>query len=551
LDKQRFEFVGTSSAHACNVLMIYPKFATESFWNFAEACDLVGARYPAIPLGLITVAALLPKTWTVRLVNLNTEDLAESDLAWADMVMTGGMMLQQADTLRLIDMCRARDLPVVIGGPDATSSPHRYETANFRVLGEVEGIIHEFIAAWDEGKREGMFVAPKFQIDVTKTPIPRFDLLKFEQYLYIGVQFSRGCPFTCEFCDIIELYGRVPRAKTHDQMLAELEALYQLGYRGHIDFVDDNLIGNKKAIKAFLPVLQKWIEQHDYPFEFSTEASLNLADDAELLDMLKRSNFFGIFVGIESPDEETLKAMRKKQNMRRSIAGSVHKIYSAGMLVTGGFIVGFDTEKGSVAGPMIDLIEEAAIPIPMIGLLYALPNTQLTRRLAREGRLHVGHDVSPEGKGDQCTAGVNFETKRPRVDVLRDYRNVLEAVYDPDAFCGRLERLAAMLDCSLRKELPEGDIRRRLSTIKMVHELLSRLPEGRERFWKAFTTCMSINPQSVRGIVTLMAFYLHVGPYSRHVMKEIDRQIEALEQGRFVAPQLLPPAAPEPIAVNA
>jgi hypothetical protein len=551
LDKQRFEFVGTSSAHACNVLMIYPKFATESFWNFAEACELIGARYPAIPLGLITVAALLPKTWTVRLVNLNTEDLAESDLAWADMVMTGGMMLQQADTLRLIDMCRARDLPVVIGGPDATSSPHRYETANFRVLGEVEGIIHEFIAAWDEGKREGMFVAPKFQIDVTKTPIPRFDLLKFEQYLYIGVQFSRGCPFTCEFCDIIELYGRVPRAKTHDQMLAELEALYQLGYRGHIDFVDDNLIGNKKAIKAFLPVLQKWIEQHDYPFEFSTEASLNLADDAELLDMLKRANFFGIFVGIESPDEETLKAMRKKQNMRRSIAGSVHKIYSAGMLVTGGFIVGFDTEKGSVAGPMIDLIEEAAIPIPMIGLLYALPNTQLTRRLAREGRLHVGHDVSAEGKGDQCTAGVNFETKRPRVDVLRDYRNVLEAVYDPDAFCGRLERLAAMLDCSLRKELPEGDIRRRLSTIKMVHELLSRLPEGRERFWKAFTTCMSINPQSVRGIVTLMAFYLHVGPYSRHVMKEIDRQIEALEQGRFVAPQLLPPTAPEPVAVNA
>ncbi|HUE09731.1 MAG TPA: B12-binding domain-containing radical SAM protein [Steroidobacteraceae bacterium] len=551
MDKQRFEFVGTSSAHACNVLMIYPKFATESFWNFAEACELIGARYPAIPLGLITVAALLPKTWTVRLVNLNTEDLAESDLAWADMVMTGGMMLQQADTLRLIDMCRARDLPVVIGGPDATSSPHRYETANFRVLGEVEGIIHEFIAAWDEGKREGMFVAPKFQIDVTKTPIPRFDLLKFEQYLYIGVQFSRGCPFTCEFCDIIELYGRVPRAKTHDQMLAELEALYQLGYRGHIDFVDDNLIGNKKAIKAFLPVLQKWIEQHDYPFEFSTEASLNLADDAELLDMLKRANFFGIFVGIESPDEETLKAMRKKQNMRRSIAGSVHKIYSAGMLVTGGFIVGFDTEKGSVAGPMIDLIEEAAIPIPMIGLLYALPNTQLTRRLAREGRLHVGHDVSAEGKGDQCTAGVNFETKRPRVDVLRDYRNVLEAVYDPDAFCGRLERLAAMLDCSLRKELPEGDIRRRLSTIKMVHELLSRLPEGRERFWKAFTTCMSINPQSVRGIVTLMAFYLHVGPYSRHVMKEIDRQIEALEQGRFVAPQLLPPTAPEPVAVNA
>jgi hypothetical protein len=399
-------------------------------------------------------------------------------------------------------------------------------------------------------------VAEKFQVDVTKTPIPRFDLLKFEQYLYIGVQFSRGCPFTCEFCDIIELYGRSPRTKSHAQMLAELDTLYKLGYRGHVDFVDDNLIGNKKAIKAFLPTLETWIKDHDYPFEFTTEASLNLADDGELLAMLKRSNFFAIFVGIESPDEETLNAMRKKQNARRSIADSVHKIYQAGMSVTAGFIVGFDTERGSVAQPMIDLIEDTNIPIAMVGLLYALPNTQLTRRLAREGRLHVDHDAAPASKGDQCTAGVNYETKRSRLEILRDYRKILEKIYDPEAFCGRLERLAAMLDCSgRRKELPEGDIRGRVSTIKLVHDLMTRLPEGRERFWKAFTTCMSINPNSVRGIVTLMAFYLHVGPYSRYVMKQIDRQIEDLEQGRFVPPKLLPPTAPEPapqqVAVNA
>jgi radical SAM superfamily enzyme YgiQ (UPF0313 family) len=532
--------------------MIYPRFMADSFWNFSEACELVGARYPAIPLGLITVAALLPKSWNVRLVNRNTEELAESDFAWADMVMTGGMLFQQSDSLDLIDMCRGRGLPVVVGGPDVSSSPHRYATANFRVIGEAEDIIRDFIAAWDRGDREGTFEAQKFQVDVTKTPIPRFDLLKFDQYLYIGVQFSRGCPFTCEFCDIIELYGRAPRTKTHAQMLAELETLYQLGYRGHVDFVDDNLIGNKKAIKAFLPVLESWVKERDYAFEFTTEASLNLADDGDLLEMLKRANFFAIFVGIESPDEETLMAMRKKQNMKRSIAGSVHKIYQAGMSVTAGFIVGFDTEKGSVAQPMIDLIEEAAIPIAMVGLLYALPNTQLTRRLAREGRLHVDHDAAPAGKGDQCTAGVNYETKRSRLEILRDYRKILDSIYDPEAFCGRLERLAAMLDCSgRRKELPEGDIRGRVGTIKLVHDLLSRLPEGRERFWKAFTTCMSINPNSVRGIVTLMAFYLHVGPYSRYVMKQIDRQIDDLEHGRFVAPKVLPPAAPEPIAVNA
>jgi radical SAM superfamily enzyme YgiQ (UPF0313 family) len=557
LEQQQNIVATTLAASPCNVLMIYPRFMADSFWNFSEACELVGARYPAIPLGLITVAAILPKSWNVRLVNRNTEDLADSDLDWADMVMTGGMLFQQSDSLELIDMCRARGLPVVVGGPDVSSSPHRYATASFRVVGEAEGILEKFIEAWEEGQREGYFEAVKFQADVTTTPVPRFDLLKFEQYLYIGVQFSRGCPFTCEFCDIIELYGRSPRTKTHAQMLNELETLYRLGYRGHVDFVDDNLIGNKKAIKAFLPTLEKWIKDHNYPFEFTTEASLNLADDTELLEMLRRSNFFAIFVGIESPDEETLKAMRKKQNTRRSIPESVHKIYAAGMSVTAGFIVGFDTEKGSVAQPMIDLIEESNIPIAMVGLLYALPNTQLTRRLAREGRLHVDHDAAPAGKGDQCTAGVNYETKRTRLEILRDYRKILEKIYDPDVFCGRLERLAAALDCSgRRKELPEGDIRGSVGTVQLVRELMARLPEGRERFWKAFTTCMSINPNSVRGIVTLMAFYLHVGPYSRYVMKQIDRQIEDIEQGRFVEPKLLPPivpeaTAPEPIAVNA
>src|SRR5580692_5277631 len=383
------------SPNPCNVLMIYPRFGAGTFWNFAAACELFGAKYPTAPLGLITVAALLPAEWTIRLIDRNIETLPDGDLEWADLVMTGGMLPQYFDTIEIIELCRAHGKPVVVGGPGVTSIPYGYSKADFQVLGEAEGIIDKFIAAWEAGAREGVFEAEKFKVDVSKSPIPRFDLLKFKDYLYIGVQFSRGCPFTCEFCDIIELYGRVPRAKTNAQMLDELEALYRLGYRGHVDFVDDNLIGNKKAIKAFLPVLEKWIERYDYPFEFTTEASLNLADDDELLAMLKRSNFFAIFVGIESPDTETLIAMRKKQNTRRSIPESVHKIYHAGMFVTAGFIVGFDTERGSVAEPMIDLIEEAAIPMAVIGLLFALPNTQLTRRLAREGRLHVDHDSAP------------------------------------------------------------------------------------------------------------------------------------------------------------
>src|SRR5580704_977730 len=510
--------------------MIYPRFMADSFWNFSEACELVGARYPAIPLGLITVAALLPKSWNVRLVNRNTEELTESDLAWADMAMTGGMLFQQADTLRLIDMCRARGLPIVIGGPDATSSPHRYAGANFRVLGEVEGIIHEFIAAWDEGKRSGTFTAPKFQTDVTGSPIPRFDLLKFEHYLYVGVQYSRGCPFTCEFCDIIELYGRVPRAKTTPQMLAELEALYQLGYRGHVDFVDDNLIGNKKALRTFLPQLAAWLKERDYPFEFSTEASINMADDDELLKLMRQANFFTVFVGIESPDPKTLVHTKKKQNTRRNLADSVHKIYSAGMFVTAGFIVGFDSEEMSMADAMADFIQESAIPVCMVGLLYALPNTQLTRRLEATGRLHPGHDVATPETGDQCIASLNFDTLRPLREILLDYRRVLERVYEPSAFAGRLERLAGMLDRSGRpRDLPEGDKRLKAS-LGMVHEIISRLPEARQPFWRTFVACGKSNPAALRYIVMLMAFYLHLGPFARKVIATIDARLAEFDR---------------------
>ena len=213
---------------------------------------------------------------------------------------------------------------MVVGGPDATSSPHVYAAADFRVLGEAEGIIDNFIAAWEAGARSGVFTAPKFQVDVTKTPVPRFDLLKLDHYLYVGVQYSRGCPFTCEFCDIIELYGRVPRTKLTQQVFAELDTLYALGYRGHVDFVDDNFIGNKKALKAFLPELAGWQRAHDQPFEFSTEASVNLADDEALLQMMKAANFFTVFVGIESPDPDSLVAMKKKQNTRRNLVESVH-----------------------------------------------------------------------------------------------------------------------------------------------------------------------------------------------------------------------------------
>src|SRR5271155_1389043 len=466
-----------SSPGPCNVLMIYPRFGAETFWNFAAACEIFNARYPTSPLGLITVAALLPSTWSIRLVDRNIEALNDSDLEWADLVMTGGMLPQYFDTIAVIDLCRSRQKPVVVGGPGVTSVPHLYGKANFQVLGEAEGIIDKFIEAWDAGATGGVFEAEKFTIDVTKSPVPRFDLLKVEHYLYVGVQFSRGCPFTCEFCDIIELYGRVPRAKTNAQMLHELEALYRLGYRGHVDFVDDNLIGNKKAVKLFLPELKRWLEQHDYPFEFTTEASLNLADDPDLLRLMSEANFLGVFVGIESPDASTLVAMRKKQNTRRNIAQSVHRIYAAGLYVTAGFIVGFDSEQGSVADPIVQLIEEAAIPVCMVGLLYALPNTQLTRRLASEGRLHADLLWDPAAGMDQCTQGLNYETLRPRREIFSDYKRVLEEIYEPAAYAKRLQRLTRLLGKSNpNRQVRANHARSRLGGLEIVHRIVSRLP---------------------------------------------------------------------------
>ena len=528
-----------ASPRPCNVLMIYPRFGAATFWNFEAACELFNAHYPTAPLGLITVAALLPPAWTVRLVDRNTEVLSDDDLEWAELVMTGGMLPQYFDTIQIIELCRARGKPVVVGGPGVTSVPNLYSNANFQVLGEAEEIIDKFVEAWDAGAREGIFEAEKFKIDVTKSPVPRFDLLKFEHYLYIGVQFSRGCPFTCEFCDIIELYGRVPRAKTIAQMLHELETLYRLGYRGHVDFVDDNLIGNKKAVKAFLPALRTWLEQYQYPFEFTTEASLNLADDTELLKQLNQANFIGVFIGIESPDTSTLIAARKKQNTKRDIAESVHRIYAAGLYVTAGFIIGFDSEQGSVADSMIELIEEAAIPVCMVGLLYALPNTQLTRRLASEGRLNAELLFDPAAGMDQCTQGLNFDTLRARGEILSDYKRVLEKIYDPAVYAGRLQRLASLLGASNpNRQVRANDSRSKLGGLEVVHRIVSKLPGAQDIFTKAIIQCASSNPQWARIIVLLTALYLHLGPFSRHVIRQIELELDGcLDIASFPGPK--------------
>jgi radical SAM superfamily enzyme YgiQ (UPF0313 family) len=512
----------------CNVLMVFPRFNPNSFWSLQAVCDLYGARCLAPPLGLMTLANLLPPEWNIRLINRNAEELRESDFEWANMVMTGGMLPQRSDTLTVIDQCRTRGKPVVVGGPDAMSSPEAYGHADFLVLGEAEAIIGQFVEAWNSGARRGVFQGEKFQVDVTTSPIPRFDLIDFRHYCYIGVQFSRGCPFNCDFCDIIELYGRVPRSKSNEQMLAELQALYDAGYRGHVDFVDDNLIGNKKALKRFLPALEAWQKARRYPFRFSTEASINLADDIQLLAMMRAANFFAIFVGIESPDTDTLIAAQKKQNTRRDLAESVHKIYEAGMFVIAGFIIGFDTEKGSVAAGMIDCIEATSIPMCMIGLLTALPGTQLTRRLEREGRILPFE----EGRGDQCTGGLNFITRRPRREIFEDYRKVLETVYEPQAYFKRVRAVGRALQrpdhpLNMHPKLIRRKVR---ALVRIIWFMTVQKPELRRYFWQTFAETARNNLAALEFVTVLIAFYIHLGSFAQYVIGELNRKIDSIDR---------------------
>jgi len=510
-------------------LLIYPEFRSLSFWNLRQTCRLTEARYFSVPLGLCTVAALLPTEWEVTLIDRNVEELDDSHIDAADIIFLSAMMPQQRDCVELIQKARSRGKRVVVGGPDPTGSPHIYSEADHLVLYEAEVTLPLFLADLAAGSPAKIYEDSR-KADLQTSPTPRFELLALDRYNHVGVQWCRGCPFNCEFCDIIEFYGRVPRAKSSRQMLAELQKLYELGYRGHVSLVDDNFIGNKKLVKQFLPDLSKWQEERNWPFEFSTEASINLADDTELMKAMQQVGFFAVFIGIESPDEQTLRETHKHQNTHRSIAESIRKIYAHGIFVIAGFIVGFDTEKGSVAAGIIDCVERASIPVNVAGMLVALPKTQLMRRLKAEGRLHENFDVIPEGVGDQCTAGLNFETLRPRVDILRDYLKIEETIYTPQSYFNRVSSVGLQLDSSKHRFHPGW--KKRMLEIRAFCRMLARLglpKETRYYFWRTLIRITLKNPKALRQAGLLMALYLDLGPFSQYVAGRVRHDIESEE----------------------
>ena len=504
-------------------LLVYPRFVFQSFWNYRKTCELVGASYPAAPLGMSTVAALLPDSWDLKLIDCNVEELKEDDIIWADLVFTGGMISQQIEHTRIIEKIKAYNKVHVVGGPDPTSSPYIYDKADHLVLGEAEITLPEFLSDFSEGKAKHIYSPEDKKADISASPVPRFDLIKFDRYLHVGIQFSRGCPFNCEFCDIIELFGRFPRVKKPEQIISEIQCLYDLGYRGHIDIVDDNFISNKKAVKRLLPQMADWQKKHNWPFEFSIEASINLADDEELLELMQEVGFSSCFVGIETPDEKVLVATQKKMNLNRSIPESIHKIYRHGMIVNAGYIVGFDGEKDSVANNILECIEKSFIPANMVGLLFALPNTQMTRRLAIEGRLYEDFDKAWEDMGDQCCFGLNYETLRPRENILSDYKHILAEAYRPEQYFKRIRQLIPLLNCSKKRlNLPlKTHFKNLRGFLKLITAMGFKAPY-RKHFWRTLVSCYFSNRRAFRYGVVLMALYLHFGFFIKQVLKSVD-----------------------------
>ncbi|MEL7315745.1 MAG: B12-binding domain-containing radical SAM protein [Cyanobacteria bacterium J06559_3] len=423
-----------------NILLVYPCFP-KSFWSFDKALELVGFKAQLPPLGLVTVAAILPQSWNYKLVDRNVRSVTEAEWTWADLVIVSAMIVQKPDFVATIKAAKTHGKLVAVGGPYATALPHEAEAAgaDFLVLDEGEITLPMFVEAVERGDCSGVFRSDGEKPAVTDTPVPRYDLLEMDAYAEMSVQFSRGCPFQCEFCDIIVLYGRKPRTKDPEQLLAELQYLYDLGWRRSIFMVDDNFIGNKRNVKRLLQAMQPWMEARQYPFSFATEASVDLAQDPELMQMMVDCNFGTVFLGIETPDDESLNLTRKFQNLRDPLLESVQAIARSGLRVMAGFIIGFDGEKGGAGLRVAQFVEQTAIPTAMFSMLQALPDTALWHRLAKEGRL-----LDQAADANQVTL-MNFVPTRPIEEIADEFVEAFWLLYDPLMVLNRTFRHFLML----------------------------------------------------------------------------------------------------------
>ena len=415
-------------------LLICPEFPL-SFWSFRKSCRLLGAKTVNPPLGLLTVAALLPSEWELRLADLNTRSLTEEDWQWADLILISAMYIQRAGLLALVREAKRRGKTVVAGGPHPTSLPEAVLEAgcDFVVRGEGENTIPLLLEAMRHGKTG--IIENGEKPDLTTSPIPRFDLLQLKDYVTFTIQTSRGCPFDCEFCDVVNLFGRTPRYKTPKQVIAELETLHRLGARGSAFICDDNFIGSKKHARAFLQELIPWLRSRGEPYRFLTQASVNLGQDPEMIDLMTAANLREVFIGIESPDENVLQTSHKYHNIKNPLLESLYTLKKNGMEVIGSFIIGLDGETKGAGERICAFIEQTDIPVTMLGVLQAAPHTSLWHRLEREGRLR--RDV---GDDSGTFSALNYEPDRPEAEIMQEYIEAWDYLYEPSRYLARAYR---------------------------------------------------------------------------------------------------------------
>jgi radical SAM superfamily enzyme YgiQ (UPF0313 family) len=483
-----------------NILMVYPMYP-DTFWSFKHALKFVSKKASFPPLGLLTVAALLPKDWNKKLIDMNANQLIDDDILWADFVFISAMSIQSESANEVIQQCKKLNAKIVAGGPLFTSSSEYYKNIDHLILNEAEITLPQFLKDLEEGTPKQIYFSEDWA-DISTTPLPQWNLVNMKNYTSMNLQYSRGCPFDCDFCDITVLYGRKPRTKTKEQVIAELDALYFTGWRGPVFFVDDNFIGNKvKLKKEILPAITEWMIKRKNPFYLNTEASINLADDETLMNQMAKAGFEAVFIGIESPNEQSLIECNKPQNANRDLIESVKIIQNAGLEVQAGFIVGFDNDHPKIFKELTDFIQQSGIVTAMVGLLNAPKGTKLEKRLLNEGRM------LSDFTGNNTDFTINFIPKMDSKELMDGYISILKTIYSPKYFYERVMRFMKDFEPKKKKvfHLNPNYI---LALFRSILKL-GVIGEERVYYWKLFFWTLFRKPQlfSLAILFTIYGFH--------------------------------------------
>jgi radical SAM superfamily enzyme YgiQ (UPF0313 family) len=490
------------------ILLIYPN-NPDTFWSFRHALKFISKKACYPPLGLLTVAAMLPESWDKRLVDMNAQTLSDKELQWADYVFISAMTIQKESVKKLLTRCRQLGVLTVAGGPLFTTSPDEFDEVDHLVLNEAEITLPPFLEDLQRGQARHIYTSER-RAELKDTPIPLWELIDTKKYAAMNIQYSRGCPFDCEFCDITALFGRVPRTKTTERLLDELESLYVGGWRGGVFIVDDNFIGDKKKLKNdILPALLQWMERRGHPFNFITEASINLADDGELMEMMVTAGFEEVFIGIETPSEEGHHESGKEQNKNRDLLDCVKRIQKSGLQVQAGFIVGFDSDSPTIFERQIRFIQESGIATAMVGMLTALSGTKLYQRLVKEGRM------LEDASGNNTSIATNFVPKMKMELLVNGYRTIIDTIYAPKNYYRRV--ITFLKDY---QPLQRGGIHLKPGYLGALFKSMLILGLfGKERFqyWKLFFWSLFRRPRLFPTAITLAIYGFHFRKISEKI----------------------------------